>query len=92
MFVIFPTLIGCGKTALAKSFGKRTNVPMLSISPSSLLRKYVGETSQLLKAVFSLARKLAPCVIFVDEMDSLLRTRSDDDHVVQRNIGTECKK
>ena len=64
---------GCGKTALARSLSKRTSLPMIQISPSSLLRKWVGETSQLSKACFSLARKLEPCILFVDEMDGLFR-------------------
>jgi len=58
---------GCGKTALARSLSRRSNLPMIQITPSSLLRKWVGETSQLTKACFSLARKLEPCILFIDE-------------------------
>ena len=80
---------GCGKSALAKALAKSGNIPMLSISPSLLLRKYVGETSQLTRAIFSLAFKIQPCILFIDEMDSLFRERFDDDNVVHRNLKTE---
>jgi len=80
---------GCGKSALARALAKSGNVPMLSISPSLLLRKYVGETSQLTRAIFSLAFKIQPCILFIDEMDSLFRERYDDDNVVHRNLKTE---
>jgi SpoVK/Ycf46/Vps4 family AAA+-type ATPase len=80
---------GCGKSFLVRSLAKEKELPILTISPSTLLRKYVGETSQLVKATFSLARKLQPCILFVDEMDSLFRARHEDDHAVDRNIKTE---
>ena len=83
-FLYVYVCIGCGKTALAKSFCKRLNIPMISITPSVLLRKYVGETSQLIKALFSLSIKLAPCMLFIDEMDSMFRARAEDDHPVFR--------
>eukprot|EP01035_Chromulina_nebulosa_P029457 gene29457-39043_t len=70
---------GCGKSALVRGLCKQFKVPMIQLTPSLLLRKYVGETSQLTKAVFSLAAKLQPCILFCDEMDSLFRTRTSDD-------------
>ena len=79
-----------GKSALVRGLCKQLKVPMIQVTPSLLLRKYVGETSQLTKAVFSLAAKLQPCVLFCDEMDSLFRTRTSDDAAVDRNIKTEC--
>lgn len=81
---------GCGKTSLVQAMCKRLQRPFLQITPSSLLRKYVGETSQLLRATFSLACKLEPCVIFIDEMDSLLRSRRDGEQEFDRNLKTEC--
>ena len=80
---------GCGKSALVRALAKRMNIPVLPLQPSSLLRKYVGESSQLCKAVFTLADKLSPCILFLDEMDSLFRSRQDEDNSVDRNLKTE---
>jgi SpoVK/Ycf46/Vps4 family AAA+-type ATPase len=64
---------------------------MLNVAPSLLLRMYVGETPRLTKALFTLAAKLQPCLIFIDEADSLFCARSGSDHAVDRKIVTECK-
>lgn len=88
---------GTGKTMLAKALAQSTNMRFLSISPSSLLRKYVGETNLYIKALFSLAKKIQPCIIFIDEMDGLFRERStsvdgsgsSSEHDVSRDLKTE---
>jgi ATPase family AAA domain-containing protein 1 len=82
---------GCGKTALVNALSREMNLPIIRVTPSLLLRKYVGETSAMTKAVFSAANKLQPCILFVDEMDALFRTRTDADHHVDRSLSTECK-
>ena len=53
----------------------------LSVDASSVENKWLGESEKNAKAVFTLARRLAPCVIFIDEVDSLLSSRegSSDD-------------
>eukprot|EP01041_Mallomonas_annulata_P007749 gene7749-15853_t len=56
---------GTGKTMSAKAIAKA----------SSILDKYLGESDKLAAAIFSLARKLAPTVIFIDEIDTLLKNR-----------------
>jgi SpoVK/Ycf46/Vps4 family AAA+-type ATPase len=68
---------GCGKTMLAKAVAAEGGGTLISISPSSLEHKYVGETPKAVAAVFSLARKLAPAVVFIDEVDGLLGARAD---------------
>jgi hypothetical protein len=65
---------GVGKSMLARALASELELPLLRIMPSSLLRKYLGETSQLTAAVFSAAAKLAPCVLFIDEVDFLFQT------------------
>ena len=45
-----------------------------------LTDKYYGESQKLAQAVFSLARKIQPCIIFIDEIDSFLRSRDTHDH------------
>ena len=71
--------------ALAATVGAR----FLTISPSCLLRKYVGETNLNVRALFSVARKISPCVLFVDELDGLFRERGGEDHDVSRDLKTE---
>ena len=80
---------GCGKTALTRSLSRKCQLPMVQISPSTLLRKWVGDTSQLTKAIFTLCHKLQPCILFIDEMDGLFRSRREDDNAVDRQIKTE---
>jgi SpoVK/Ycf46/Vps4 family AAA+-type ATPase len=69
---------GTGKTLLAKAVAKESGATVLEVSSSELRDMYVGESEKNVKAVFSLARKLSPCVIFLDEADSLLRSRGGD--------------
>ena len=80
---------GCGKTLLAKAVAKKASMPLIHITPSLLLRKWVGESSLLTKAIFTLAKKLQPCILFIDEMDALLRSRFDQEMSVDRNLKTE---
>ena len=80
---------GCGKTMLVRALAATTGARFLVVSPSCLMRKYVGETNLNVRALFSVARKLAPCVIFVDELDGLFRERGGDDHDVGRDMKTE---
>ncbi|KAG2179872.1 hypothetical protein INT43_003658, partial [Umbelopsis isabellina] len=69
---------GTGKTMLAKAVAKESGSRMIEIQASDIYEMYVGEGEKNVKAVFSLARKLAPCVIFIDEVDSLLNARRSD--------------
>ncbi|KAK7398042.1 hypothetical protein QQX98_012592 [Neonectria punicea] len=67
---------GTGKTLLAKAVAKESGANMLEISGATINDKWVGESEKLIHAVFTLAKKISPCVVFIDEADSLLANRS----------------
>lgn len=70
---------GCGKTMLARAVASDAGAALLDVRASTLSDKYYGETNKLVRAVFTLAAKLAPCVIFMDEVDGFLGARSSRD-------------
>jgi SpoVK/Ycf46/Vps4 family AAA+-type ATPase len=70
---------GTGKTMLAKAVATEGGATFLSIDASSVENKWLGESEKNAKAVFTLARRLAPCVVFMDEVDSLLSSRESSD-------------
>jgi len=71
---------GCGKTMIAKATAREAGARFLNLDISSLTDKWYGESQKLAGAVFTLATKIQPCIIFIDEIDSLLRVRDQHDH------------
>eukprot|EP01084_Bolivina_argentea_P196605 337028_1 len=69
---------GTGKTMIAKTIASEAKATFFSISPSSLQSKYIGESAKLVRAMFSVARYMAPSIVFIDECESLLGKRSAD--------------
>ncbi|XP_008415822.1 outer mitochondrial transmembrane helix translocase [Poecilia reticulata] len=71
---------GCGKTMIAKATAKASGCKFINLQASTLTDMWYGESQKLTAAVFSLAIKIQPCIIFIDEIESFLRNRSSLDH------------
>ncbi len=66
---------GTGKTLLAKSISGEANVPFFSISGSDFVEMFVGVGASRVRDMFEQAKKQAPCIIFIDEIDAVGRSR-----------------
>ncbi|XP_015895836.3 uncharacterized protein LOC107429632 isoform X3 [Ziziphus jujuba] len=81
---------GTGKTLLAKALATEAGANFISITGSALTSKWFGDAEKLTKALFSFASKLAPVIIFVDEVDSLLGARGGSfEHEATRRMRNE---
>ena len=84
--ILFSGPSGTGKTLMAKAFAGQLGQTIIAIDPPTLLSKWVGESEKGLREVFKRAKQVSPCVLFIDDIDSLAVSRTEDSvsNVTQR--------
>jgi transitional endoplasmic reticulum ATPase len=81
---------GTGKTYLAKALASESGVNFISVKGPQILSRYIGESEKGVRELFKLAKQASPCILFLDEIDSLTPRRSNDSSgsgVIDRVIG-----
>ncbi|CAO3591381.1 unnamed protein product [Absidia cylindrospora] len=69
---------GCGKTLLVQALASEAMMNVISINGPEIFSKYLGETENKIRRLFATAKRIAPCLIFIDEMDSIGSRRGWD--------------
>eukprot|EP00792_Barthelona_sp_PAP020_P006049 TRINITY_DN2896_c0_g2_i2.p2 TRINITY_DN2896_c0_g2~~TRINITY_DN2896_c0_g2_i2.p2 ORF type:complete len:289 (+),score=91.62 TRINITY_DN2896_c0_g2_i2:770-1636(+) len=81
---------GTGKTLMARAIAANTDAAFVKVVASSIVQKYIGESSRIVREMFNYARSHQPCIIFIDEIDAIGMKRSENDgnthHTVQRTL------
>jgi proteasome regulatory subunit len=77
---------GTGKTLLAKAVAHSTNATFIEIVGSELVQKFIGEGAKLVKEIFNLAKRKAPSIIFIDEIDALAAMRIETGTSGEREV------
>jgi SpoVK/Ycf46/Vps4 family AAA+-type ATPase len=80
---------GTGKTMIAKAIASESKSKFFNISASSLMSKWIGESEKLVRTLFALASFHQPSVVFIDEIDSILTARSENECEASRRLKTE---
>ena len=77
---------GCGKTMMANAFAAEVGVPFIPISAPSIVSGMSGESEKALRDVFEEAKKTAPCIIFIDEIDAVTPKRDTSQREMEKRI------
>ncbi len=79
---------GCGKSLAAKAVAAEWRLPLLKLDPSNLYNKYIGESERNFKRAMEAAERMAPVVLWIDELEKAFATGGEDGGVSQRILGT----
>ncbi len=83
---------GTGKTTTAKALSRKLRLPLVEVKLSMITSQFLGETSKNIEKVFEIAKRLNPCILFIDEFDYVAKTRTSDEHAaVKRAVNTLLK-
>jgi AAA+ superfamily predicted ATPase len=83
---------GTGKTSVARALGQKLGLPVVEVKLSMITSQYLGETAKNVEKTFEVARRLAPCILFIDEFDFVAKTRASDEHAaIKRAVNTLLK-
>ena len=90
--ILFVGPPGTGKTSSARALSRWFSLPLLEVKLSMIISAFLGETSKNIDNVFMLAKKLNPCILFIDEFDFVAKSRATDDHgAIKRAVNTLLK-
>jgi len=83
---------GTGKTSVARALSGKLGIPIVEVKLSQIADQYLGETAKNIDRVFELAKRLSPCILFIDEFDFVAKARATDEHAaLKRAVNTLLK-
>ncbi len=83
---------GTGKTTASRALAEDLDLPFVEVKLSMITSQYLGETAKNVDKVFEVAKRLAPCILFIDEFDFVAKTRRSDEHAaLKRAVNTLLK-
>jgi len=83
---------GTGKTSTARALAHSLDLPFVEVKLSMITSQYLGETAKNVEKVFEVAKRLSPCILFMDEFDYVAKTRASDEHAaIKRAVNTLLK-
>jgi ATP-dependent 26S proteasome regulatory subunit len=83
---------GTGKTTASRALAHELGLPFVEVKLSMITSQYLGETAKNVEKTFEVAKRLSPCILFIDEFDSVAKTRRSDEHAaLKRAVNTLLK-